>query len=627
MSDVPSNPLGHDGHLESESSSELGAEQDAERGLTPGSEDTPSAQNEGTGGSPSEDEPATDNLFLRPEESLERMLSSLQVESQQASAQLTFGEADMSQIAAVSSPWGMMEGNIEELPPPMLTRLVHRPADSLRELLASVERESRQARAGISIEEVGTVRKVGDGVASVWGLPQATTDELLRFPGSVMGLVMNLEPDWVDCVLLGSDEGIQGGDVVWSTGRRLMVPVGEPLLGRVVDPLGRPLDDKGRLHVDEWRFIEREAPGVVDRQAVDQPLQTGIKAIDAIIPIGRGQRELIIGDRQTGKTTIALDTIINQREQGVICIYVSIGQRKSSALQVIRSLENADALEHTIVVLAAPDDPPALVYIAPYVGCTIAESFLDHGYDVLIVYDDLTKHADAYRELSLLLRRPPGREAYPGDIFYLHARLLERACRLSEQEGGGSITALPIIETRRGNIQAYIPTNLISITDGQIYLSADLFNQDIKPAIDVGLSVSRVGGAAQTQIMRRVSGQIKLSLAQYEEIAQFARFGAEIDRATQQQLTRGERLREVLKQDAFEPRSLAQQVTLLHAANQGFLDELALDQIARYEQQLWWYAQREYRGVIRRIEAEKTMDDDLEADLDRMLNEFAQVFD
>ncbi|MBN1402338.1 MAG: F0F1 ATP synthase subunit alpha, partial [Anaerolineae bacterium] len=398
----------------------------------------------------------------------------------------------------------------------MLSQLVHRPADSLRELLASVERESRQTRAGLSIQEVGTVRKVGDGVASVWGLPQATTDELLRFPGNIMGLVMNLEPNWADCVLLGSDAGIQGGDVVWSTGRRITVPVGEPLLGRVVDPLGRPLDNKGRLTVDEWRFIEREAPGVVDRQAVDQPLQTGIKAIDAIIPIGRGQRELIIGDRQTGKTTIALDTIINQRDQGVICVYVSIGQRKSSALQVIRSLENADALEHTIVVVAAPDDPPALVYIAPYVGCTMAESFLDYGYDVLIVYDDLTKHADAYRELSLLLRRPPGREAYPGDIFYLHSRLLERACRLSDEQGGGSITALPIIETRRGNIQAYIPTNLISITDGQIYLSADLFNEDIKPAIDVGLSVSRVGGAAQTPIMRRVSGQIKLSLAQYE---------------------------------------------------------------------------------------------------------------
>jgi len=344
------------------------------------------------------------------------------------------------------------------------------------------------------------------------------------------------------------------------------------------------------------------------------------------VPIGRGQRELIIGDRQTGKTTIALDTIINQKDEDVLCVYVSIGQRKSAALQAINILEQAGALEHTVVVLASPDDPPALLYLAPYAGCTIAEAFLDHGRDVLIIYDDLTKHADAYRELSLLLRRPPGREAYPGDIFYLHSRLLERACRLSEARGGGSITALPIVETRRGNIQAYIPTNLISITDGQIYLSPELFNQNIKPAIDVGLSVSRVGGAAQTPIMRSVSGQLKLSLAQYEEVSHFARFGAEIDRATRQLITRGTRLREVLKQPAYSPLALAQQVLILYAAGHGYLDDLPEAEIAQYEKDLWQYAQREYRGIIRRIVEQKALDDELERDMVQLMDEFTGSF-
>ncbi|MFH1086000.1 MAG: F0F1 ATP synthase subunit alpha, partial [Chloroflexota bacterium] len=454
----------------------------------------------------------------------------------------------------------MARGMAAELPPGLLRQLRHRPAEATLQMLETFERESRSVRASLHFHEVGTVRKVGDGVASVWGLPQATTDELVQFSGGVMGLVMNLEHDWVDCILLGSDEGVQGGDVVWATGHRITIPVGERLLGRTVDPLGRPLDGRPRILAEDLRFVEREAPGVVERQAVDEPLHTGIKAIDALVPIGRGQRELIIGDRQTGKTTIALDTIINQRDQDVLCVYVSIGQRKSSVLEAIHTLERAGAMEHTVVVMAAPDDPPALLYLAPYAGCTIAEFFLDRGRDVLIVYDDLTKHADAHREISLLLRRPPGREAYPGDIFYLHARLLERACRLSRERGGGSITALPIIETRRGNIHGYVPTNLISITDGQIYLDADLFNQNLKPAIDVGLSVSRVGGAAQTPIMRQVSGQIKLDLAQYAEIAHFARFGAEIDRATQQQITRGQHLQEPLRQTAYEPRSLAQQV-------------------------------------------------------------------
>jgi F-type H+/Na+-transporting ATPase subunit alpha len=526
----------------------------------------------------------------------------------------------------IETTWGRAYSATDELPRPMLRRMLHAPEQFLAQMLSSAERESRAVRSGISIRDVGTVRQVGDGVASVWGLPQATTDELLLFPGNINGLVMNLEANWIDCILLGSDETIQGGDVVWPTGQRITVPVGDRLLGRVVTALGHPIDGRGRIFIDERRFIEREAPGVVERQAVNEPLDTGIKAIDAIVPIGRGQRELIIGDRQTGKTTIALDTIINQRDKDVICVYVSIGQRKSTTLQVIRTLTDAGAMEHTVVVMAGPDEPPAMLYLAPYVGCTIAESFLDHGRDVLIVYDDLTKHADAYRELSLLLRRPPGREAYPGDIFYLHARLLERAGRLSDARGGGSITALPIVETRRGNITAYVPTNLISITDGQIYLSPELFNQNIKPAIEAGLSVSRVGGAAQTPIMRRVSGQLKLMLAQYEEVAHFARFGAEIDRATRQQITRGLRLREVLKQPAYSPLSLSQQVLMLYAVGEGYLDEVELDQIARFEQELWVFAQREYPSVVRRIAVDQEMDDDLSSDMEQLLQEFTRGF-
>lgn len=513
-----------------------------------------------------------------------------------------------------------------EVPARALRRLRHRPQAALETLLAGFVRESHAAHPGVQAKDVGIVRQVGDGVASVWGLPQAQTDELLLFPSGVTGLVMNLESDWIDCILLGPYDGIQGGDLVWPTGRRILVPVGERLLGRVVNPLGEPVDGKGRLLADERRFIERAAPGVVERQAVDQPLHTGIKAVDAIVPVGRGQRELIVGDRQTGKTSLALDAIIHQKDQGVVCVYVSIGQRKSSVLQVIDALESAGAMEHTIVVMASPDEPPALVYLAPYVGITMAEYYLDHGRDVLIVYDDLTRHADAYRELSLLLRRPPGREAYPGDIFYLHARLLERSARLADAHGGGSITALPIVETRRGNISAYIPTNLISITDGQIYLSPELFNQGVRPAVDVGLSVSRVGGAAQAPIMRRVSGQLKLELAQYEEVAHFARFGTEIDRATQQQIARGVRLREVLKQAAHETLELWQQVLILYAATSGYIDGLEVAQVREYERALWTYARREYRSVIRRIEQERALDGDLERDLEALMAAFGEEF-
>jgi F-type H+-transporting ATPase subunit alpha len=511
----------------------------------------------------------------------------------------------------------------EEQPPRVVHSFVQRPQRSLKAMLDAVVAGTSGARSGLSIRDVGTVRQVGDGGASVWGLPEATTDELLQFPNGVTGLVMNLETDWIDCILLGSDEGIQGGDPVWPTGRRIEIPVGEVLLGRAVNPLGQPVDGAGPLYADERRFVEREAAGVVERQPVEEPLQTGLKAIDAIVPIGKGQRELIVGDRQTGKTTIALDTIINQRGRDVICVYVSIGQRRSSALQVMRTLEEAGALEHSIIVMAAPDDPPALLYLAPYAGCTIAEFFLDHGQDVLIIYDDLSKHADAYRELSLLLRRPPGREAYPGDIFYLHARLLERAARLSDEIGGGSITALPIVETRRGNIQAYIPTNLISITDGQIYLDPDLFNANIKPAVDAGQSVSRVGGAAQAPIMRQVSSQIKLALAQYEEVAHFARFGSEIDRATQEQIVRGERLREVLKQPAYTPLPLARQVLAFFSVNHGFLDHLPTAQVAEFEEALWLYAQREHPGVVRVIEEDQDLTAELEQSMMELLHEFA----
>lgn len=516
-------------------------------------------------------------------------------------------------------------GEATELPESFIDHLIGQPRRSLDALLETVATKGREVRARVSVYDVGTVRQVGDGVASIWGLPQARTDELVRFSAGVLGLVMNVDTHWTDCILLGSDEGIQGGDVVWSTGRRIMLPIGDQLLGRVVSPVGLPVDGKGPLYVDERRFIEREAPGVVERQAVDTSLHTGIKAIDAIIPIGRGQRELIIGDRQTGKTTIALDTIINQRDTGVVCVYVAIGQRKSSTLQTIRTLERHGAMAHTVVVMASPDDPPALVYLAPYAGCTIAEGFLDQGRDVLVVYDDLTKHADAYRELSLLLRRPPGREAYPGDVFYLHSRLLERACRLSPELGGGSITALPIVETRRGNISAYIPTNLISITDGQIYLDPELFNQDIKPAINIGLSVSRVGSAAQEPIMRQVSGRLKLALAQFEEVEHFSRFGAEIDRATRDQITRGQRLREVLKQEAAAPISLAREILILWAADRGFLDDLPLTEVVRYEADLWAFAQSEHRGVIRHIEEDRELTPELERGIGALFEAFEET--
>lgn len=449
--------------------------------------------------------------------------------------------------------------------------------------------------SGVRFRAVGTVQHVGNGVATLSGLPSARTDELINFPTGVQGLILNLDHAHVDVILLGPDEGIVGGDLVTATGSRLRVPVGAGLLGRVVNPLGQPQDQRGMLDVSEYRHLERRAPGIVERIPVSQPLHTGLKVLDALVPIGRGQRELIVGDRQTGKTTIAVDAILNQRgDSSVACVYVAIGQKKSSTLAVIELLTHSGALAYTTVVMSSPDDPPALRYLAPYAGCTMAEGLMRQGRDVLIIYDDLTKHADAYRELSLLLRRPPGREAYPGDIFYLHSRLLERACRLSEEAGGGSLTALPIVETQRGNLAEYIPTNLISITDGQIVLETELFNRGIKPAVNAGRSVSRVGGAAQTQAMRQLAGPLRLELSQYEEVAHFARIGAEVDETTQRQIRRGQRLQIALTQVAHAPLSLMEQVVVLLAATGGFLDEVPIEELAAFERSLLVRVTAEY---------------------------------
>ncbi len=441
--------------------------------------------------------------------------------------------------------------------------------------------------------DVGTVQHVGSGVATLSGFPQARTDELVVFPTGAQGMVLNLDQDRVEVILLGLAKGIQGGDLVTRTGRRVRVPVGRSLLGRVVDATGQPMDGRGPIDEAEWRHLERAAPSIIARAPVVDPLQTGTKVIDALVPIGRGQRELIIGDRQIGKTTLAVDAMVNQGDQGVICVYVAIGQRKSATLEVIETLQSKGVMGNSIVVMSNPDDPPALRYIAPYAGCSMAEYFVDAGHDVLIVYDDLSKHAEAYRELSLLLRRPPGREAYPGDVFYLHARLLERACKLGAEAGGGSLTALPIIETRSGNISAYIPTNVIAITDGQIVLSADLFNRGVKPAVNVGLSVSRVGGAAQKPAMRQIAGNLRLELAQFDEVSRFARFGAEVDESTRQQIERGLRVRAALMQGPQSPLSLAEQVLILMAVSEGFLDHLEVVQIRAVEEGLAAYVRRE----------------------------------
>ncbi len=493
---------------------------------------------------------------------------------------------------------------------------------TVKPVLDALVAQARQVQNRVRFTDVGTVQRIGDGVAKLSGLPNARTDELVHFPTGVEGMILNLERSAIDVILLGPDEGIQGGDLVTGTGRRLQVPVGRALLGRVIDPLGTPLDGRGQVEVVERAFLERDAPGIIDRQPVHEPLSTGLKVIDALVPIGRGQRELIVGDRQTGKTAIAVDTILNQKESGVLCIYVAIGQKKSTTLGVIEALREHDALEYTVVVVSSPDDPPALRYLSPYAGCTMAESLMHDGNDVLIVYDDLSRHADAYRELSLLLRRPPGREAYPGDIFYLHARLLERACKLNDELGGGSITALPIVETQRGNISAYIPTNLISITDGQIVLDTDIFNRNLRPAVNVGTSVSRVGGAAQTKAMREVAGKLKLDLAQYEEVARFARFGTEVDEATQRQIQRGMRLQAALKQDEHQPLTLADQVVILSAAVGGYLDEVDPQDVPEFEQQLLSVFAQEHSETWQRINQAAMLSAETREVLAQALTEF-----
>jgi F-type H+-transporting ATPase subunit alpha len=478
----------------------------------------------------------------------------------------------------------------------------------------------------VDVAEVGTVIAIGDGIARVHGVERAMAGEMIEFPHGVFGIALNLEEDSVGAVLLGDFKEIKEGDPVKRTGRIISVPVGEEILGRVVNALGQPIDGKGPIQSKQFLPIERLAPGVVDRQPVKEPLQTGLKAIDGMVPIGRGQRELIIGDRQTGKTAVATDTIINQRGKNVICIYNAIGQKQSTIAQVVRTLEEYDAMSYTIVVAAAASDPAPMLYISPYSACAIGEYFRDSGRHALCVYDDLSKHAQAYREISLLLRRPPGREAYPGDVFYLHSRLLERAAKLNSQHGGGSLTALPIIETQAGDLSAYIPTNVISITDGQIFLESDLFHQGVRPAINVGNSVSRVGGSAQIRAMRQVAGSLRLDLAQYRELAAFAQFGSDLDKATQAQLNRGRRLVEILKQPQYQPLPVEKQVAIVYAATKGFLDPVAVEDLRRYEEGLYRFLETSRPDILTTIADKKILDDDLRAGIDAALKEYGQQF-
>ncbi len=479
------------------------------------------------------------------------------------------------------------------------------------------------------LEEVnyGTVIQVGDNIATVYGLATAKAGELLEFSHGVRGIVFNLEEDTIGTVILGSDLLIKEGDIVKRTGKIVEVPVGYELIGRVVDPLGVPLDGKGPLNTTRTRSIESVAPNVVERKPVEVPLQTGIKAIDALVPIGRGQRELLIGDRQIGKTAIAVDAILNQHDQNVICIYVAIGQKANNVAAVIETLEQHDALKYTIVVAATANQPPSLLYIAPYAGCAIGEEFMYSGKDVFIVYDDLTKHAKAYRELSLLLRRPPGREAFPGDVFYLHSRLLERAAKLSDDLGAGSLTAIPIIETQLGDVSAYIPTNVISITDGQIYLDTDLFYQGIRPAVDVGLSVSRVGGAAQIKAMKQVAGPLRLELAQFRELAVFAKFSSEeLDKTSRDQLARGERITEVLKQKQYSPFPVGQQIAILFAAVHAYLDDIGVDLLERFQMEFLRFMKNNYADLEHAIEEKKQLDSEITDKLTKCLDEFKKSF-
>ena len=494
------------------------------------------------------------------------------------------------------------------------------------EISSVIKEQIKQYSTKLETSDIGTVIQVADGIARIHGLEKAMQGELLEFPGEVYGMVLNLEEDNVGAVLLGDRKNINEGDIVKTTGRVVEVPVGDQLTGRVVNSLGQPIDNKGPIETDKYRPIERVASGVISRKSVDTPIQTGIKAIDAMVPIGRGQRELIIGDRQTGKTAIAIDTIINQKGQGVHCIYVAIGQKASTVANIVKTLEEFGAMDYTTIVASTASELAPLQYIAPYAGCAIGEEWMERGEDVLVVYDDLSKHATAYRTLSLLLRRPPGREAYPGDVFYLHSRLLERAARLSDELGGGSLTALPIIETQAGDVSAYIPTNVISITDGQIYLETEMFNAGFRPAINAGLSVSRVGGSAQIKAMKKIAGPIRTDLAQYRELASFAQFGSELDDDTKERLDQGERIREILKQPQYQPLPVEKQVAIIYAAVKKHLLDLPVDQILDFQKELFELIDTKYPEIFTSIAETKVMDDATEEKLIKAINEAKESF-
>ncbi|MCM1565895.1 MAG: F0F1 ATP synthase subunit alpha [Dehalobacter sp. 4CP] len=492
------------------------------------------------------------------------------------------------------------------------------------EISSIIKQQIERYESALEVVDVGTVIQVGDGIARVYGLEKAMSGELLEFPGGIYGMAMNLEEDNIGCVILGPYAAIKEGDQVKRTGRIVEVPVGESLIGRVVNVLGQPVDGKGEIVPAGYRPIESVAPGVVDRKSVHEPLQTGLKSIDSMVPIGRGQRELIIGDRQTGKTALAVDTIINQKGQNCICIYVAIGQKQSTVASVVKKLEEQGAMEYSIVVMATASDPAPMLYIAPYSGCAIGEYFRDNGQHVLVVYDDLSKQAVAYRELSLLLKRPPGREAYPGDVFYLHSRLLERAAKLSPEKGSGSLTALPIIETQAGDVSAYIPTNVISITDGQIFLEADLFFSGFRPAINVGISVSRVGGSAQIKAMKQVAGQLRLDLAAYRELAAFAQFGSDLDKATQARLNRGQKTMEILKQGQYQPMPVEEQVIIIFAATKGYIDDVPMERMKEFEQELLRFMRTTH--IPEKIRTEKALSNELMKEIGDAINEFKQGF-
>ncbi len=494
------------------------------------------------------------------------------------------------------------------------------------EISSVIKEQIKRYQTKFEVADIGTVIQVADGIARIHGLENAMAGELLEFPGDVYGMVMNLEQDNVGAVLMGSDSAISEGDIVKATGRVVEVPVGDAMIGRVVNALGQPIDGKGPIETDAYRQVERVAPGVIERKSVDTPLQTGIKAIDSMVPIGRGQRELIIGDRQTGKTAIAIDTIINQKGQDVLCIYVAIGQKASTVAQIVKTLEEKGAMDYTTIVAATAAEPAPLQFISPFTGCAIGEEWMENGKEVLVIYDDLSKHAVAYRAMSLLLRRPPGREAFPGDVFYLHSRLLERAAKLSDERGGGSLTALPIIETQAGDISAYIPTNVISITDGQIFLETEMFNAGLRPAINPGLSVSRVGGAAQIKSMKKIAGPIRVELAQYRELAAFAQFGSDLDKDTQDRLAQGERIIEILKQPQYRPMSVAEQIVILFAATRKYLMDVSLDLIGKFESQLLEFIDTKYSEVFGELVKPSGLTDEIDKKLAGIIEEFKADF-